>query len=142
MDLLQINQYLLQHGIKPSMQRIAIMEYLLQHLNHPTVDDIYSSLSKTIPTISRTTIYNTLKLFSENAACQVLYIDDKNVRYDGNTSFHAHFRCKKCNRIYDVPSPNDFLSLSVDNSTEHFSITETQIYHLGYCKECQNKEKE
>ena len=37
-------QYLLAHGIKPSVQRIAIMEYLFQHHTHPTVDEIYTKL--------------------------------------------------------------------------------------------------
>ena len=31
---------LLEHNIKPSMQRIAIMEYLMNHPIHPSADDI------------------------------------------------------------------------------------------------------
>lgn len=33
------------HNIKPSVQRIAIMNYLIEHRTHPTVDEIYTSLS-------------------------------------------------------------------------------------------------
>ena len=33
---------LLEHNIKPSMQRIAIMEYLMNHPIHPSADDIIS----------------------------------------------------------------------------------------------------
>ena len=36
---------LLEHNIKPSMQRIAIMEYLMQHPIHPSADDIYRAVS-------------------------------------------------------------------------------------------------
>ena len=36
---------LLEHNIKPSMQRIAIMEYLMNHPIHPSADDIYTVLS-------------------------------------------------------------------------------------------------
>ena len=36
---------LLEHNIKPSMQRIAIMEYLMEHPIHPSADDIYSIVS-------------------------------------------------------------------------------------------------
>lgn len=49
------------HNIKPSVQRIAIMKYLMEHRTHPTVDEIYTALSPTIPTLSKTTVYNTLK---------------------------------------------------------------------------------
>ena len=52
------------HNIKPSVQRIAIMNYLIEHRTHPTVDEIYTALSPSIPTLSKTTVYNTLKLLS------------------------------------------------------------------------------
>mgnify|MGYP003302804091 CR=1 FL=1 len=66
--------YLLEHGIKPSMQRIAIMDYLLTHKDHPSIDAIFMALSKKMPTLSKTTVYNTLKLFVENGAAQMLKI--------------------------------------------------------------------
>ena len=44
------------------MQRIAIMEYLMEHPIHPSADDIYTALSPSMPTLSKTTVYNTLKL--------------------------------------------------------------------------------
>ena len=34
-----------RHDIKPSEQRIVIMQYLLTHHNHPTADTIYSELA-------------------------------------------------------------------------------------------------
>ena len=54
------------HNIKPSLQRIAVYSYLIEKKNHPTVDMIYSDLHPTMPTLSKTTVYNTLKLFIEN----------------------------------------------------------------------------
>ena len=72
---------LLEHNIKPSMQRIAIMEYLMEHPIHPSADDIYTALSPSMPTLSKTTVYNTLKLFSEQGAALMLTIDEKNMRF-------------------------------------------------------------
>ena len=51
---------LLKYSIKPSMQRIAIMEYLMEHRTHPSADEIYTALSPSMPTLSKTTVYNTL----------------------------------------------------------------------------------
>ena len=65
MDVLKRLQ---NHNIKPSVQRIAIMNYLIEHRTHPTVDEIYTALSPSIPTLSKTTVYNTLKLLSEQGA--------------------------------------------------------------------------
>jgi Fur family peroxide stress response transcriptional regulator len=82
---------LVDNGVRPSVQRLAIMEYLLTHFTHPTVEDVYQGLCNKIPTLSRTTVYNTLRLFSEHQAAQMITIDDHRVCYDGNTSPHVHF---------------------------------------------------
>ena len=42
-------EYLLSYHIKPSVQRIAIMDYLLNHKTHPCIDEIYTALCKEIP---------------------------------------------------------------------------------------------
>lgn len=70
-------EYLLSYHIKPSVQRIAIMDYLLNHKTHPCIDEIHTALCKEIPTLSKTTVYNTLKLFVEHGAAKMLTIDEK-----------------------------------------------------------------
>ena len=89
-------EYLLKYNIKPSLQRMAIMDYLMAHRVHPTADEIYNALYPTMPTLSKTTIYNTMKLFTEQGAVKALVIDEKNVRFDIDTSSHAHFMCLEC----------------------------------------------
>jgi len=59
-----IGNYLKNHDIKPSYQRMKIFQYLLDNHVHPTVDTIYKALCPEIPTLSKTTVYNTLNLFS------------------------------------------------------------------------------
>ena len=93
MTYMQAHRYLMQFAIRPSVQRTAVMEYLMNHKTHPTVDEIYLALSPGIPTLSKTTVYNTLNLFIEKGAVQMLTIDEKNARYDADTSKHAHFYC-------------------------------------------------
>ena len=135
-----VKEKLLSHGIKPSLQRMAVMEYLSEHQTHPTADMIFNDLSLSIPTLSKTTVYNTLRLLADQGAILSLNIDEKNVHYDGYTAAHAHFRCKKCERIFDVMEKTmnvpgqDFVQESKD-----FRITECQIYYKGYCKDCEEK---
>ena len=92
--------YLLQHEVKSSVQRLAIITYLHEHRTHPTVDDIYAGLIEQMPTLSKTTVYNTLNLFYQQGAVLALTIDDKNVRYDIDTSDHAHFKCLQIGRAH------------------------------------------
>ena len=50
-----------EHDIAPSMQRVKILEYLRNYKIHPTADMIYQALLDEMPTLSKTTVYNTLK---------------------------------------------------------------------------------
>ena len=55
-------------GIRPSIQRVAIMKYLATHHTHPTVEEVFLALKKQLPTVSRTTVYNTLRMLSEHTS--------------------------------------------------------------------------
>lgn len=118
-------------GIKPSLQRIMVMKYLCEHRTHPTVDEIYSELHETMPTLSKTTIYNTLTLFEKAGAIQTITIDNNNLRFDADTKVHAHFRCKRCNRIFDFEINN--VDAHIPSS---FRIDESQMYFTGICSNC------
>ena len=45
---MEVYQQLLANGIRPSAQRLAIMNYLLTHRTHPTVDEVYQGLCNEI----------------------------------------------------------------------------------------------
>jgi Fur family ferric uptake transcriptional regulator/Fur family peroxide stress response transcriptional regulator len=122
-----------EFGIKPSLQRIAIMQYLMETLTHPTVDTIFSALHPTAPTLSKTTVYNTLNLFAEQGAILEITIDDRHVRYDSNITQHAHFQCKQCGSVHDLPVPG---KLADKKQIGGFRITESQLYYKGYCPNC------
>ncbi|ERI83827.1 transcriptional regulator, Fur family [Bacteroides pyogenes F0041] len=130
---------LLAHNIKPSMQRIAIMGYLMDNRTHPSVDEIYTALSPSMPTLSKTTVYNTLKLFSEQGVASMLTIDDRNTNFDADTSPHAHFFCKKCGRIYDLDCP-DFMKESESREIDDHQAMEVHLYYKGICKNCLRKD--
>lgn len=136
---MNVYEYLQNYNIKPSVQRIAIMDYLLKHKTHPCIDEIYMALNKQIPTLSKTTVYNTLKLLVEHGAAKMLTIDEKNACFDGITSFHAHFQCRICGQIIDVPAED------IENPDEKqlknngFIINEAHRYYKGICPKCQKK---
>lgn len=134
-------EQLLAHNIKPSMQRIAILQYLMEHPIHPSADDIYMALSPSMPTLSKTTVYNTLKLFSEQGAVQMLTIDDRNANFDADTSAHSHFLCKRCGHIYDLPSSRAVKEADA-SVVEGHQVSEVHHYYKGICKNCLKIDKE
>ena len=126
---------LLTHHIKPSVQRMAIMDYLMAHYTHPTVEDIYSALSPTMPTLSKTTVYNTLKLLTDQGAVRMLSIDERFTCYDARTEPHAHFLCRKCGQVYDLPLPTSPVKVEAADSEGH-DVEEIHYYYKGVCKQC------
>lgn len=143
--MIKHHQTLTSNGIRPSIQRVAILDYLHTHRTHPTVDEVYESLHPTIPTLSRTTIYNTLKLFESKGVIQVLHLSEQQVHLDADVTPHAHFYCNDCGSIFDIPIEERFQA-EVSQQLQHphlksFHISNTQVIHNGLCSQCVEKNK-
>ena len=133
------NKILVDAKIRPSIQRLAIYEFLKKNKIHPDVETIYSKLEKLYPTLSRTTVYNTLELFAQNKIIQTIIIDDDKIRYDADISKHSHFKCSKCNQIFDLHNTKEteyFLDNCKKYLPEGFSIDKIQTNFWGVCKNC------
>jgi Fur family peroxide stress response transcriptional regulator len=129
---------LIEHGLHPSTPRLAIMQYLMTHLTHPTVKDVYEGLCGEISTLSRTTVYNTLRLFSEHNAAQMITIDDHHVCYDSNVTPHVHFYCKKCGKVTDLFGEKTKV-MKRDLHIEGNIVDEVCVYYKGICADCAKK---
>jgi len=135
MDKNSISSHLTENNIKPSYARIKIMEYLLHKKNHPNVDEIYTELVKDIPTLSKTTVYNTLNLFNDAGLVKVITIEENEVRFDADTSEHGHFKCEKCKKIYDFNIEIEGIKVI---GLENFKIRQKDIFFKGLCAKCIN----
>ncbi len=128
-----VTKFLVENKIKPSYQRMSILEYLIKYKTHPTVDEIHQKLVVEIPTLSKTTVYNTLKLFVEKGIVLLINIEDNETRYDADTSAHGHFKCVKCNKIYDFSFNNADI---VVDELKQYIIQQTHLYIKGICLIC------
>jgi len=130
---LKLRKTLKEKGISPSIQRLKVYEYLFSHRNHPSVDMIYDSIKDEIPTLSKTTVYNILKLFMKNDLVKSITIEGNELRFDAYTKPHAHFKCIKCGDIYDFEIDEEIYT---KKEIEGNKILEHHIYFLGICKNC------
>lgn len=128
-----MKNYLKKHDIKPSTIRIKILNYLLNNKVHPTVDDIYINLLDDIPTLSKTSVYNTLDLFLEKGVVSVVALKEKELRYDIVTDYHGHFKCEVCKKVYDVPLSGKLIK---GDELEGFVVKDKNIHLYGICKKC------
>ncbi len=133
---LMLKEELKKRNISLSYQRLKIVEYLAQHLCHPTVEQIYTHLVPSIPTLSKTTVYNTLRVLLDAGLVRVIEIEDHESRYDVVMEGHGHFKCESCGCIYNFHVDMDALS---SEDLKLFEIKEKNVYFSGVCPHCRNK---
>lgn len=136
LDQKNIIESLKEVEIRPSVHRSAILGYLRTHFTHPTVDDIYLGLAPQLPTLSKTTVYNTLKVFTKAGLILNLTIDKENEHFDGDIKPHAHFICTSCGQITDIEirKKNNIVP-DIDGAV----VEKTELSFFGKCKKCITK---
>ncbi|MDD2362337.1 MAG: Fur family transcriptional regulator [Oscillospiraceae bacterium] len=132
-----LNRVLSSHGIRPTLQRIAVYKYLLSHPVHPSADTIYRSLSDEFPVFSRTTIYNTLNSLVKSGLVRPINIQHDEQRFDSTTEDHGHFFCIKCNEISDFDITQKILD---DLCPEGYQNIRVDIFITGFCPKCKDKQ--
>ncbi|MBN2415318.1 transcriptional repressor [bacterium] len=120
-------------NVPPSMQRIKILEYLQTGHNHPTADMIYQALKGQMPTLSKTTVYNTLRILVEHNLISEFRMFENEVRYEYDPLPHIHFKCDRCGAIYDLHTGAGMLESGM---IDGHRITCRQINLKGVCRAC------
>jgi|SRR5579863_2408388 len=99
----QVEKILVEAGIHPTAQRIAIGRYLFCEADHPTVDRIKEWADRNFPKMSRATVYNTVKKLVEGGVLSEFKFSHSDAAiYDRNTSVHHHFLDEKTGELIDI----------------------------------------
>ena len=126
-----------QKGINLSHQRLKVLEYLYQNQCHPTVEEIFTGLHKEMPTLSKTTVYNTLRILVGAGLVRIINIEDNETRYDIIVENHGHFKCESCGTIYNFRIDVDLL---ISEDLNSFKIDDKNVYFKGVCPRCLSNE--
>lgn len=121
-------------GVKPSAQRMAILRYLMENRVHPTVDEILKALLPDSPTLSRTTVYNTLRLLTAAGIIKCIETGMDGARYDYSQCDHAHFLCTACGHVTDVDY--DTTDTAFPLPPEGYTVRSADIIFKGTCPCC------
>lgn len=122
MDALNI---LKNHKIKATIQRIKVLEYLMNTTIHPSAEDIYLHLKNELPIISLSSIYNILIEFEKKNIVNKLMTDSNVIRYDLIKEKHYHL-------YYPDGSIEDLEDKDLDKLlTEYFKNKYPQLANGG-----------
>jgi Fur family transcriptional regulator, iron response regulator len=118
-----------EHGIQPTLPRLAVAGCVLGSEAHPTADDVLTLVRRRHPTISRATVYNTLNLFVEKHLLRTQILREGTIVFDPNTGAHHHFVDEESGKVYDVPW--NAIRVTGHQSLDDFEIREFQVVMRG-----------
>ncbi len=119
-------------GARPTPQRRAVC-LALARLDHPSAEAVWREARKVLPEVSLATVYNTVALLGKAGEAYTIEVGSGAGRYEvRNLRPHAHFYCRSCGRIWDLPLPPD-LGLPLEVGTE---VESTTLVVKGKCPTC------
>ncbi len=133
-----IEELLLEHGIRPTANRIIIARSLSLAGRPMSM----SELEDEIDTIDKSNIFRALTAFKEAHLVHTIEDGSDNIKYeichsheDGqDNDLHAHFYCEKCHRTFcleDIPVPEVILPQGYKLSSANFVLK-------GICPDCRH----
>jgi Fur family transcriptional regulator, peroxide stress response regulator len=130
-----------EHGARVTPQRAAILRALEAMGSHPDADDVYRTVAREHPHISRDTVYRALSMMEEKGIIgSVLFVGNAK-RYDPVTSRHHHLVCIRCRSIFDFEEKTfDHLVLP-SSSAERFKVVRTMVHVEGICDACRGRSR-
>jgi Fur family transcriptional regulator, peroxide stress response regulator len=128
-----------EKGLKITPQRLSVIETLMENrYEHPGATLVYREARKKLHSISLSTVYATLKEFSESGLIRALEFDRMENRYDLDLSEHINLVCKQCSSISDFALPCSMESKDIMRKSG-FLITDARMEYHGYCRNCLKK---
>ena len=137
MDEAKSIEILLEHGIRPTANRLLLVK-VLSKAEHPLT---MKEVEDLVDTIDKSNIFRTLSLFRDQHLVHVLQDGADAVRYelchsheeDHDDDLHAHFYCERCRQTFclnDIPVPQVDLPKGYRMNTINYLIK-------GICPNCQ-----
>ncbi|RJQ47585.1 MAG: transcriptional repressor [Gammaproteobacteria bacterium] len=97
-----VAQLLRKQGINPTQQRVEIAQIMLARPQHLSADQLLDVVNRERATVSKATVYNTLRLFVQHGLIHEVIVDPSKVFYDSNTGAHHHIYNADTGMLMDV----------------------------------------
>ena len=128
-----------KNSLKVTTQRTAIYRELVKTKEHPYAELVYKKVKGIFPNISFDTVYRTLLTFVNIGLADVIAGSGDPKRFDGNIKKHHHFKCIKCNNLFDF-NFDAYHDIKVPEEIEkQFTILNSRIIFEGICNKCSSR---
>jgi Fur family peroxide stress response transcriptional regulator len=133
-QLLNIRETLVKHGLKVTPQRLAVFEAFTVLRNHPGADGIIDYVRKNYPNLAVGTVYKTLETFIEKGMIAKVKTYGDVMRYEPVMTKHHHLYTNDCSIIEDYY--DDELNRMLDDYFSRkeipgFQVEDVKIHIIG-----------
>ena len=133
----QATTVLRESGVRPTPQRVFVVQELAREENDATAAQIYDRLRRRGTNIGLATVYRTLSLLHEHGAVDTLAHHAGELCYRLCGGYHHHHLvCTGCHRVVELPDC-DLEPWVKRNAGKHgFTATGHQVEIVGLCADC------
>ena len=139
MNAYEIEHMLEEHGIRPTANRIVVVQAMSSHEGSYTL----AELEDEIGTIDKSGIFRTLTLFKQHHLVHVLEGSGEGVRYElchshdheHDDDTHVHFYCERCQKTYCLPA----VAIPPVELPEGYQVATVNYTIKGLCPACKGK---
>lgn len=130
-----------QAGLKATGPRVMLLSALEQDRTHPTAEQLYESLQIHHPSLSLSTVYQTLDTFIRKGLCRRVSDAGDRLRVDGTPQDHDHAVCRTCGSIFDIDRELFPRPLPPAHLPNGLSVTGLRVEYDVICAACQSPER-
>ena len=107
-----LQAHLASHGVTPTPQRLQIAELLFCKPQHLSAEQILLAVNRGEISVSKATVYNTLRVLNEKGLVREVIVDPERMFYDPTTAGHHHFYNADTGELADIaPEQIEFAKL-------------------------------
>ena len=121
---------------RATRQLATVYEVLQGDHSHPSADEIYQRVRRTLPRISLGTVYRNLQRLVAEGKIRMFLLGERMARYDPMMAEHDHFICQQCGRIEDILLERNRRVNLAPLVSRGFTVTAHSLAVHGLCQKC------
>ncbi|MDD3965686.1 MAG: Fur family transcriptional regulator [Candidatus Neomarinimicrobiota bacterium] len=137
----QLTDYLHVQGLNVTPERMEVLSLVLKQKGHFRIEDLIRNSARRKKSISRATIYRSLKTIEQAGLIKsIRSINDEKI-YEIVKGHHDHMICEQCGAIIEFHNSElESLQDRICNS-RNFTASRHVMKIFGICSACQKKQE-
>jgi len=117
-------------------QRGVILDVLRSDTGHLTAEEVFQRARKALPSISLGTVYRNLNFLCGQGLAREIRGEAGCARFEVARDPHAHFHCRGCREVRDIPFPEGLRGTRWENVGPIAAVSRLDLHVVGHCAHC------